>query len=135
MPSLNQSTDPFLSSTGFSHGRQDNVDSNTLARNHLTLNNCALNNNDNSMLTGILHCITGIFTNKLFINPFFFSLETDFNQNLTDCSNMIAQGNPVDDMTFDTLPLDNIDSELDMDLLDNVEDLLNSNKDNIMTWL
>lgn len=135
LPSLNQSTDPFLSSTGFSHGRQDNVDSNTLARNHLTLNNCALNNNDNSMLTGILHCITGIFTNKLFINPFFFSLETDFNQNLTDCSNMIAQGNPVDDMTFDTLPLDNIDSELDMDLLDNVEDLLNSNKDNIMTWL
>ena len=50
-----------------------------------------------------------------------------------------------DDIAFDNIPISGIDLDsesmdfmqgvMDMDLLSNVEELLNSNKDNIMTWL
>lgn len=70
------------------------------------------------------------------------------NSNSNGPTNVASSGQPMstiaDDVTFESMQISGLDLDsesmdfmqgLDMDLLSNVEELLNSNKDNIMTWL
>lgn len=149
-----QSSDPFLSSVD-NHVRQESVDSGLslgsvsgMNGSHLTLNNCAINNGFGSEQT-MTEQNGNQANHNLFSSPdellttmdHFTTNSSSNNNNASNQHRMNHSNAPhsvpgvanhVDDLSF----IDSIDlvQNLDMDILTDMEDLLNSNRDNL-AWL
>jgi len=150
LPFNSQSSDPFLSSASVDvHGRQESIDSGLslssgINGSQLTLNSYTVNGTFgagdqmlNANNVNNLH-----FSHDDLLSPMdqmttaATAQHTRMNNNNNNNAHHTATGtmNHMDDLSFID-PIDLTSGNIDMDILTDVEELLNTNSNNIMTWL